>query len=357
MSRGIKGSWFNGLTSRAEEAVLGLGGDGRVTVTSNIVEVSADYLELKISNRLGTSPRRIEFPAGAAFETSDNDAVDALISCIRPSASPWLHRLETNWQFMVVALLVMIIIAWGTFRYVIPAASNSIAAIIPPQILSAVGEQSFAAINRFGLQSSSLSAKQQEKIRSEFNYLVGESDLGDIACRIEFRSAAKTFGPNAFALPPCLIIMTDELVSIAESDQEIVAVLAHELGHIKHRHAMRRIVQDAFLTFILMLMTGDTTQVSAAIASVPVVFLEFGYARGFEREADRFARDYMLANGIPLHLFPSILNRMEDWIVSKACETQECIDSASESAEAGLLDYLATHPSTAERATMFAAPD
>ena len=52
-----------------------------------------------------------------------------------------------------------------------------------------------------------------------------------------FRDGGK-FGANAFALPSGKIIVTDQLASLL-NDEQIVGVLAHELGHVVYRHGMR----------------------------------------------------------------------------------------------------------------------
>src|SRR2546426_7673245 len=45
--------------------------------------------------------------------------------------------------------------------------------------------------------------------------------------RLEFR-ASRIIGPNAFALPSGIIVVTDQLVRLARNDEQVLAVLAHE---------------------------------------------------------------------------------------------------------------------------------
>ncbi len=61
---------------------------------------------------------------------------------------------------------------------------------------------------------------------------------------VEFR-ASPIIGANAFALPGGIVIVTDQLMQLAEHDDEILAVLAHEIGHVKHRHVLRGLPQDS----------------------------------------------------------------------------------------------------------------
>ena len=47
-------------------------------------------------------------------------------------------------------------------------------------------------------------------------------------------------GLNAAALPNNTIIVTDELVKLNGADEEVLAVLAHEQGHLVQKHSMQK---------------------------------------------------------------------------------------------------------------------
>ena len=354
MSEPVHGKWYDGTSSRAVDAALQVAETGSLELVTDGDSICLDWQNISVGSRLGNAPRRIEFPDGGAFETADNDGVDRFVHQFGAPSSAWLHGFETNWRLIAVASVTLLAVAWVVFTYGIPAASKSITTVISPAVLEPLGRETLSAIDRIGLHATTLSDKRREGIAEQFETIVGAADLSDVACRIEFRSAAETFGPNAFALPPCLIVVTDELVNVAANDDELTAVLAHEIGHIKHRHSLRRIIQDTFLTFILMLMTGDATQISATLAAAPVLLLELGYARDMEREADHFAAHYMRAGGVPLRAFPNVLQRMEQWHTKDACDGKACAASEEESDDTRFLNYLSTHPPSDERAEMFA---
>ena len=42
---------------------------------------------------------------------------------------------------------------------------------------------------------------------------------------------------RALALPGGIIVVTDDMVNLAANDPELLAVLAHEMGHLRGRHA------------------------------------------------------------------------------------------------------------------------
>ena len=156
-----------------------------------------------------------------------------------------------------------------------------------------------------------------------------------------FRKGGK-IGPNAFALPSGTIVFTDEMIQIAERDDELSAVLLHEIGHIVHRHSMRTLIQDSLLGFVLLAMTGDVAGSSELFLALPVLLTEMAYSRKFEREADAYALTAMQDHGIPPVRFASLMRRIED-------QKPGTSDMASEK----WVNYLSTHPLTEERLKEF----
>ena len=71
--------------------------------------------------------------------------------------------------------------------------------------------------------------------------------------------------PNAFALPGGKVYMFKGLLAKAENADEIAGVLAHELGHLKHRDNMRGLIRNGGTSFLVGLLFGDITGSSALI--------------------------------------------------------------------------------------------
>jgi predicted Zn-dependent protease len=154
--------------------------------------------------------------------------------------------------------------------------------------------------------------------------------------QLEFRNAPK-IGANAFALPSGTVVMTDDLVGVAKHDEEVLAVLAHELGHLEHRHSLRAMLQDSVTGLILLAVTGDASSVLALGATA---MIDGKYSREFETEADDYAFDFLHRAGIATHFFADILNRME----------------TSHAEDSRIIAFLATHPLTKDRIRRFQQP-
>jgi predicted Zn-dependent protease len=163
------------------------------------------------------------------------------------------------------------------------------------------------------------------------------------AYRLHFRAGPKALGPNAFALPGGDIVLTDALVELAADEPDIITgVLAHELGHVRHRHGMRLALQAGMVAGVSGLLVGDF---SALLAGLPAWLAQADYSREFEREADLHARQMLQAAGISPRVMVRFFERLT------AYQQQRGQDKSP------LPMAFASHPAHAERIAFFnAAP-
>jgi Zn-dependent protease with chaperone function len=157
-------------------------------------------------------------------------------------------------------------------------------------------------------------------------------------------------GANAFALPDGTIVMLDELVDLTKDDNEIIAVLAHERGHVERRHALRMVLQSSVVGLALAWYVGD---VSGLLATAPAIIAQAKYSRDMEREADIYAEQTMLANGLSPCLLGTMLDKLEAAHLAKFKEQHPVADA--DKADAAM-DYLSSHPATKERMSLM-CPD
>jgi predicted Zn-dependent protease len=107
--------------------------------------------------------------------------------------------------------------------------------------------------------------------------------------------------PNAFVLPSGKIGVTTGLLSLVQNDDQLAAVLGHEVGHVVARHAAERYSQTAATNLglgVLQGAAGDYAQAAGAIGGLGAqlgVLLPF--SRTHELEADRLGVDYMQRAG------------------------------------------------------------
>jgi Zn-dependent protease with chaperone function len=106
--------------------------------------------------------------------------------------------------------------------------------------------------------------------------------------------------------------MTDELVELSQSDDELAAVLAHEVGHVVHRHSLRMLLQNSATSILMVAIVGDISSASVLVASVPTVLVQARHSRQFEEEADDYAYAWLDRAGISRRTFGAILERLEE---------------------------------------------
>lgn len=272
-------------------------------------------------------------PGGGACVTTDNDAVDRMTRVRRYEHI--LHVWESRPAYAAFAIALVAVAVWLLIDRAVPRAVETIALHIPVETASALGEQTLNGLQQHFLQPSKLPQARQEKLRAKFDAMV-RTTRDTTPYRLEFR-ASPIVGPNAFALPSGIIVLTDELVKYANNDFEVLGVLAHELGHVHHRHTMRRLLQSSATALIIAGITGDVASATSLAAAAPALLLQTKYSRDNEREADRYAIDMMRkANYNPGYL-AAILHRMST-------------RGTQSSKRGGMLPpFLSSHPPTAER--------
>src|SRR5882672_6722116 len=98
--------------------------------------------------------------------------------------------------------------------------------------------------------------------------------------------------PNAFALPGGKVYVFSGLLAKAENADEVAGILAHELGHLKHRDGTRNLIYNGGTSFLIGLLFGDITG-SGALIFASRSLVTASYSREAEQNADTFAIDAM----------------------------------------------------------------
>jgi predicted Zn-dependent protease len=209
-------------------------------------------------------------------------------------------RLVAGLVAMAGAIAAAVFIGW-------PLALPSIARALPAQAESRFGEiareQIFAAGN----------------VCREEGDLAGIGALENLARRLDRAAGGPprpldltvidTGFPNAFALPGGQIVITSELIAMADHPDQIAGVIAHELAHIRERHVLEAYLRHAGIGVMVdvVLGGGGLGQVLAgSVANAGAM----RYDRETEAQADRLGLAYMEAAGFDPGGLSQFLARM-----------------------------------------------
>jgi Zn-dependent protease with chaperone function len=257
---------------------------------------------LDVSERLLHAPRILRFPDGAFLEIS-NRSLDALLHK-NGYRDPWVVRWQQNWPLSLMALVVLLAALISAYQWGLPWAADRIARHLPTAVEQKIGDQELKLLDGDWFGPSRLDSVQRERLQRLFSKL--QQPRGEkTTYRIEFRDSK--IGPNAFALPNGVIVMTDQLVQTAGNEQAVLGVLCHELGHLQRRHSLRHMLQALGAGAMMNVMFGD---VSSVLAALPTFLVDMKYSRDFEREADQYAIDMMQENDLPLSPMAELFEKM-----------------------------------------------
>ena len=354
----IQGTYSDGRSSRSLTCQLRYSDDG---ILSFSVDACPDvsFADITVSTRIANTPRYINLPDNAVFETGDNDGVDAMVAALARHNFDVAHRLESSWPIIVTTTVFVIALAWGFIRYGIPAMSEQVANVFSEEHVRLLVEDVLSTMDQGLFESTELPPAAVDRYRSVFNELLDA--LGKNNIDLAFRKSDR-IGANAFALPDGTVVFTDEMIELAENEDEIISIMLHEIGHIEHRHSLRIAIQSFSLAAFIAIITGDVSTSSTIITGLPVVLIESGYSREMETEADTYSLANMTRLGIePVH-FANIMERLDASYDTeyKACvsggeSVQQCISRYRERAS-GTRDsssYFSSHPDTRSRIERF----
>jgi len=324
----LKGSYFDGVTPIGSPATLTVAGD-RVSLAAGCISETHDASDLLVSPRIGRAERFVALQGGGQFQCPDNALLSTLPQEVA-SEGP-IAWLEEHWPVAIACILVIAALLAGGYLYGLPLVVDRVAARIPIESEKALGEQTLEFLERAQvLAPTGLDQSAQQRLNEKFATL-SRGLKYEHQYRLELRSGR--LGANAMALPGGIVVLTDELVALGGSEEEVMTVLAHEIGHVELRHALRQLLGGSVVAVVIGTMTSDIASLGTAITGAPVILAQLEYSREFESAADNFAFELMKKNDLSPLAFANMLERL----------------LAQRGTDAEGPAFLSTHPVTAER--------
>jgi beta-barrel assembly-enhancing protease len=147
---------------------------------------------------------------------------------------------------------------------------------------------------------------------------------------------------NAFSLPGGPVFVGEGMLEQFETEDELANLLAHEIEHIDHYHAVERVQIEARLKQLNLDVLGEVLQ-------LPIGLWQAGYEKDEELEADREGMFLAVAAGYSPYGAVQLLERFaklnREYVIHAETPEQEFSELAIQS----LNGYFRSHPPTSER--------
>jgi predicted Zn-dependent protease len=147
---------------------------------------------------------------------------------------------------------------------------------------------------------------------------------------------------NAFSLPGGRVYVGEGLLGLMTSEDQLAAVLGHEVEHIDHYHCAERVQIEARLRNLRLDIVG-------ALVQIPFTVWEAGYNKDKELEADREGMRLAVLGGYSPYgavtLFEKFATLQNEYIIHAQNPGQELSELAIQSLEG----YFRSHPQPSER--------
>ena len=314
MVRGT-GIYFDGESAarREVEVELAPGGVRILEAESSVRELAFwEYRELRpVDEPISDGPLRIRTGNSRARLVVESPAFIAALFARAPriaAREPGWIRLGLRWAGLLV---LSIAVLFATLWFGLPRFADQVARIVPHQWETDFGESLvepvLRALARFddtdevafctaprGVESLAELTRRLAPAASPYRFVVRVVNLEMV---------------NAFALPGGQIVIAEGLLRVAESPDEVAGVLAHEMGHVLHRHSTAAMIEALGLAFLFGALLGDFG--TGVIGGAGETLVGLSFRREAEAEADERALTLLERAGLSSRGLADFFERMQ----------------------------------------------
>ena len=135
-----------------------------------------------------------------------------------------------------------------------------------------------------------------EHVRRIGERVVGRSSASRTPYKYSFYLLADPRTVNAFALPGGQVFITEALLGLLKTEDEVAAVLGHEVGHVLARHSAEQLAKQQLTQQLIgAVVVGSGSYDAAQLAQLAGSMINMKHGRNDELEADalglRLARE------------------------------------------------------------------
>jgi Zn-dependent protease with chaperone function len=351
----LEADYFDGMSARARRVNLRLE-SGQLHLQGDGIQLAVPVSEVRWPERTRHGARTAHLQQGGSVQALDAGDWDAWARRVGLHESA-VVKAQQSWHGVALAVLLLVGVLAAGYQWGVPWLARAALVAMPASVDRMVGDAALRSFDDNLLLPSAVPSARQEALRRAFAQAVARMQPKGQQLTYELRfhnsprvpsrrGQATRLGPNAFALPGGVIVVTDEMLTLLEGrDDVLIGVLGHELGHVQRRHGMRMLVQATVLGVVASSLWGDF---SSVLAAAPVMLGQSAYSRGFEREADDDAITLLRANKMSPTVMIELFERLKKQRNADAADQDE---KGANAFDLGIA--LASHPADAERIQRF----
>ncbi|GAD01215.1 M48 family metallopeptidase [Agarivorans albus] len=316
----ITGKVFVENSSVSRAAKLHCSDEGWLELSDEFSAIRAPLSELDIAMSIGSQARAIGFSNGSRFVADEPSRLNSWLD--KQGQGSWLKTLERNVFMIILAFVVSGAAIYAAASQGLPWLSHYLAGKVPVSISQELGERTLQQFETLGFSETEINPEQRQAIEQNFNSLVEQIDSLPMQPKLYFYRMGED--ANAFALADGSIVVTDQLVKLLDSPEQLNGILLHELAHVAHNDVMASLVRSALISTAVVLVVGDTSILVDGLVSAAVLGVSLGYSREAEQQADLFACHWSKQLDLPQdqllagyqHLFEDHESHIPTWISS-----------------------------------------
>lgn len=259
-------------------------------------------------------------------------------------------------MFLVVLVIGVAALYFSQHRDPSPVSANAVVALAadaqrdltraPMRLTRLSDEEEIAIGNQLAQQYSVTSTKLPAEERALESYV---QRVGNTIALHAHRRLPYTFHflpnhalINAFSLPGGHVYMGEGLLDLMTSEDQLAAILGHEVEHIDHYHCAERVQIEAHLRKLQLGMLGTLVQ-------IPLSVWEAGYNKNEELEADREGMRLAVLGGYSpygaVSMFEKLSKLNREYVIHAESPEEELSALTIQSLEG----YFRSHPQPSER--------
>lgn len=108
--------------------------------------------------------------------------------------------------------------------------------------------------------------------------------------------------PTAFSYPGGLIVFTNAMLDELQTDENIQAVIAHEIAHVTHKHGLKLYEKQMGRSGLQKILGNQLTELVSGM----------GHHKAAELQADQTATRYLYRSGLDPHSYVAMMEKLKD---------------------------------------------